>query len=360
MTSVLVWLPFLFRSQNWFGLTFDNPSFLDVYRHFDGPLYVVVAKTFYDPALIENLRLETILPPSYFAAHLPLYPFLISLGAVFFGYLKSMILVNIIATAILSGFFYYIVKHLKLSAAPLLLAVVFLFLPRFLIVRSVGAPESIFILFILASLFFFEKKSYLLAGLFGFLSVLTKTPGVLLAAAYGLVFVENYIKKRDSTGPLISACLTGLGLLAVFGLYALRNGDFFAYFHTGGVVPMPYPFAAFNSSARWIDTAWLEEIILYFFLYGLTVVTLWKNKYRSLFYFSLVFFSATLFIQHRDISRYSLPLWPMALIAFEHLFTSKKFLVVFAILLPGLYLYAWNFMGYNVMPIANWQPYLSP
>jgi hypothetical protein len=72
----------------------------------------------------------------------------------------------------------------------------------------------------------------------------------------------------------------------------------------------------------------------------------------------LVFFIAIIFVQHRDIPRYSLPLWPMALVAFERFFTDKRFLLVFFFLLPAIYLFAWDFIIYNVMPISNWAAYL--
>ncbi|EKE15482.1 MAG: hypothetical protein ACD_12C00002G0001, partial [uncultured bacterium] len=139
--------------------------------------------------------------------------------------------------------------------------------------------------------------------------------------------------------------LIPLGLLGVFGLYAKQYGDFFAYFHSGDNIHLTFPFAVFNFQKNWVGTAWLEEIIFYYFIYGLAVITLKDSKYRSFFYFSLVFFMATLFVQHRDISRYSLPLWPLALIAFEKFFTSKKFLIIFIILLPAIFLFAWNFLN---------------
>ena len=93
-------------------------------------------------------------------------------------------------------------------------------------------------------------------------------------------------------------------------------------------------------------------------MYGLAIFNLKDSKYRSFFYFGLVFFTATLFVQHRDISRYFLPLWPLALIAFEKFFTSKKFLIIFIILLPAIFLYAFNFLLYNVMPISDWSAFL--
>ena len=112
-------------------------GFLTIYKQYDGPLYVVPAKTFYDPLKIEQLKLETTLSPKYFAAHLPLYPILIKLMSLIspigdLKYLKSMIGVNLLATIGLVLFFYYLLKKFKLTNNPLLLASVLLFLPRFL------------------------------------------------------------------------------------------------------------------------------------------------------------------------------------------------------------------------------------
>ncbi|PJA55822.1 hypothetical protein CO165_01535, partial [Candidatus Roizmanbacteria bacterium CG_4_9_14_3_um_filter_33_18] len=131
-----------------------------------------------------------------------------------------------------------------------------------------------------------------------------------------------------------------------------------AYFHSGDNIHLTFPFAVFNFQKNWVGTAWLEEIIFYYFMYGLAIINLKDSKYRSFFYFGLVFFTATLFVQHRDISRYALPLWPLALITFENFFTSKKFLIIFIILLPAIFLFAWNFLNYNVMPISDWAPFL--
>lgn len=355
ISTIILWLPFLLKSN---GL-----SFLDIYKHYDGPLYVVPAKTFYNPQLIEKLHIEMKLPTKYFAAHLPLYPALIRLMSLIgpignLRYLSSMVLINLMATIGLVLFFYYLLRKFKLTKNPLLLATVFLFLPRYLVVRSVGAPESLFMLLILISLFFFEKDKFWLAGLFGGLATMTKAPGILLFAGYGLVFIERLLKVKKFNWNWLGILLIPLGLLLVFGIYAIQYGDFFAFFHGNASVPMPYIFSVFNWKAKWVGTAWLEEIIFYFFMYGLTVINLKDSKYRSFFYFSLVFFIATAFIQHRDISRYSLPLWPLTLIAFENFFTSRKFLIIFLILLPAIFLYAWNFLLYNAMPISDWAAFL--
>lgn len=356
MSTLLVWLPFLIKSPSFAGLKIDKSGFDYLYRNYDGPLYVTAAKDFY------------VNTPKYFAAHLPFYPILIrggrelmnvtGLNGDSLGYLKSMISVNVLATVALAGLFYFILKKFKLTANPWLLTAVLLFLPRFLVVRSVGAPESLFMLLTLASLYAFEREKYLLAGLFGGLAVMTKSPGILLFGAYSLVIAEKLITTKKIDYKWSGILLIPLGLLGVFLIYWRQMGDFFAYFNSGDNIHLVFPFSVFDFQKTWIGTAWLEDVFFYFVLYGLTVVTLWKSKHRSFFYFSLVFFLATLFIQHRDIARYSLPLWPMAVIAFEKFFTSRKFLGVFALVMFGIYMYTWNFIIYNIMPIADWSPFL--
>ena len=336
---------------------------MPVYQHYDGPWYLVVAKTFYNQDMIKNLKLETTLNEKYFAAHLPLYPVLIRLMSQIsligdLRYLKSMVLTNILSTIALTLFFYWFLVKLKLTFNPLILTTVLLFLPRFLVIRSVGAPESLFMLLIVLSLYFFEKNKYFLAGILGALATLTKTPGILLFGAYSLVFIEKWLKTRRINWQWLGIFLIPIGLFALFVFYGKQYGDFFAYFNSGDNLHLVFPFSVFDFRKSWVGTAWLEEVLFYFFLYGLTIVNLKHIKYRSFFYFSAVFYLATLFVQHRDIARYSLPLWPMAVIALERFFTSKKFLAVFLILLPAIFFYAWNFLGYNIMPIADWRPFL--
>jgi len=329
-----------------------------IYKNFDGLLYIIPAKTWYSPQAISNLHSEISLAPEYYAAHLPIYPFFIWLFSWVMGFLRSMIFVNVIFSAALAVLFYYFVKYFKLSQNPLWLSLVLLFLPRFLVIRSVGAPESIFMFFILGSILFFEKKEYLWAGLLGGLAAATKTPGILLFLAYFLVLVERYMRHKTFDLKSLWVLLVPLGTVGVFVLYAIQYGNFLAYFNTGGVVPLVFPYSVFNFQAKWVGTAWLEENLFYFFMYILAVIFMRDIKYRSIFYFSLVFLTATTFVQHQDIARYALPLWPFALIAFDKFFTDRRVLLALLILLPGIFLYAWNFIIFNIMPISDWRIFL--
>lgn len=357
VSTLLLYLPFVTNTHKYLGFAKDT-SMQYVYQNYDGLYYIVPAASWYSPKAIEAMRLEFTLPLEYYAAHLPLYPFFIALLAPILGYLNSMLSVTILFTIFFAFMFYYFVSHFKLTKHPLLLASVLLFLPRFFIIRSVGAPEPLFMFLIIASIFFFEKKQYAAAGILGALATMTKTPGILLFGAYGLVFLEKMIRERTFSFRWLWIGLIPVGLLVVFRLYKVQYNDFFAYFHTGGVVPMPYPFAVFNFQAKWVDTPWLEEIMLYFIIYLFAIISLKDSKYRSLFYFPLLFFIFGSFVQHRDLSRYLLPLWPFAAIAFEKVLTSKKFIVALLILIPAIYFYAWNFLLYNIIPVADWRPFI--
>ncbi len=358
ISTAVVYLPFYTRSLHLLGHTVEEKGMQYIYQNYDGVLYIVPAKTWYVPEAIANLRLELLLPQEYFAAHLPIYPLLISLAAPITGYLPGMIAVNILFTIIAAVALYQIAKYFALTNAPFILSIVFLFMPRLLVVRTVGAPEMVFIALILGSIYFFEKKMIFIASVLGAIAAATKTPGILLFVAYGLVFVEHMIIRKTFSLRWFYILLIPVGLLATFYFYQQQTGDFWAYFKTGGVVPMPYPFSVFTSGARWVGTAWLEEIVLYFFVYGFAVISLKDSPHRSFFYFPLIFLIASVFVQHRDLSRYMLPLWPFVLIAFPQVFTSRRFLIVALVLLPAVYLYAWNFLISNILPISDWSAYL--
>ncbi|MEK7071110.1 MAG: hypothetical protein AAB966_04845, partial [Patescibacteria group bacterium] len=195
------------------------------------------------------------------------------------------------------------------------------------------------------------------SALMGSIAVATKTPAMLLIPAFLLTSIEQWRTTKKINWGLLWYLLIPLSLFGVFCLYAVQMGDFFAYFNSGDNIHLVFPFAAFNFQKLWVGTAWLEDVLFYFFIYTLTIISLRDTKYRSFFYFGLVFLLAVLFVEHRDIARYSLPLWPLFCIRFEKFLTSKPFLLTGLLILPGIYMYAWNFMLYNIMPVTNWKPF---
>jgi hypothetical protein len=118
------------------------------------------------------------------------------------------------------------------------------------------------------------------------------------------------------------------------------------------------PFQIFNYSAPWVGTFWLEEIIFIYLIGILGIYKLYQEKLKTYFYFSLVFFVPLLFVAHRDLMRYALPLVPFLLLGYRDLLIKKEFkFAIIAIIIP-IYLYSLAFISQNTMPISNWAPFL--
>lgn len=367
-STLIVWLPFFLRLPFFWKIPLPSDGMATIMKNFDGLYYIVVAKSFYQQQFINPL-FSFNLPAEYFAAHFPLYPILIRIFAPIFGYLWSMLSVNLIISFLVAWVFYLFVKEFKYSSSPFWLTIIFLFLPaRWLVVRSIGSPEPLFILLLLSSFWFFKKKNYWLAGIFGGLTQLTKSPGILLFLAYGIYLLwENRTEiKKSFSASMIRIIRTAsplllipLALFFLFAYFRFAYHDFWAYFHSGDNLHLFWPpFQIFNSSSRWVGTFWLEDVIYIYLLGILGVVYLFKQKRIDFGIFTAVFFFTTLFVAHRDVSRYSLPLVPFLIIAFEPFLVKKEFKIAFGVIFIPIFLYAINFIAGNTLPIADWQPFL--
>lgn len=361
-STFLVWLPHFLNLPSFFNLDF-SAGFNTIYRNFDGLEYIVIAKTFYDPSLIAGI--PQALPSNYFASHFPGFPLLITIFAPVLGYLKSMLLVTLFFTILSAIAFYFLVKDFKLSSNPLFLTLVFLVLPaRWLIVRSVGSPEPIFIFFVIISFYFFLKATahqllirfIWLSAVFAALAQLVRPPGILLGVSLGLFVLWQAYQKKSVTyflkfHPFL---LVPFILLGIFYFYGIQYQDFLAYFHSGDNIHLTFPpFQVFNSNQYWVGTLWLEDIVYIFLLGFLGGLILLKQKIYPLAFFVLTYLFASIFVAHRDISRYTLPVVPFVLIAFEKIIIIKEFKIALVILLLAIYLFTQNYLINNVAPVAD-------
>jgi len=365
LTTLFVWLPFSLKISSLPGWGLDFSAGLPaVWKNYDGPNYLIIAKTWYDKNLIGQ-TFSLPLPLEYYPAHLPFYPVLIRLLNFVLRGTRAMLLATLIGSVLAFGMFYKFLLDFKLTKQAFFLTLVLLLLPaRFLAVRSIGAPETWFIFFVLASLYQFKKKKYFWAAIWGSLAQLTKSPAVLLLFGYVLSLAYDYrkskqseVKKLTAAWPLLLMPLTGYVL---FSFYKARTGDFWAYFHSGDNFHLFWPpFSIFSPQGKfWTGDFWLEEIIWIWLIYGLGVLRLWKKKLTTEAFFMGTFFATTLFVAHRDISRYILPLAPLAILAWKDLILKKEFKWLLLLLIIPIYLFTWDFLLNNQAPIADWAPYL--
>lgn len=359
--TLLLWTPFFARMNQFWTIPLPLQGMATIVANFDGPLYIVAGKTMYNPELIgKNYQFP--LTNEYYSAHFPLFPMLIKSFAPIFGHPYAMLFVTV-ASSFLALLFFN--KHARLylnETDSLWLTTIFAVFPaRWLIVRSVGSPEPFFIAAILASTYYFGKKKYLYAGLWGALAQMTKSPAILLFGAYILQILTPNLKNllRIEFKKFIPLLLIPFAVLLVFTFYKLTYGDFLVYFKSGDNMHLFFPpFQIFNYSAPWVGTFWLEEVIFIYLIGVLGVYKLYQEKLSLYFYFALTFFIPLLFVAHRDLMRYSLPLVPFLLLGFKDTLVKKEFKIALAVIIIPIYLYSLAFISQNAMPIANWEPFL--
>lgn len=368
--TLILWLPFFLGLESVLGVPIPQSGMATVVSNYDGPLYIAVAKSFYDPQILKT-SFAFNLPVEYYAAHFPLFPLLISGFATVLGnFPYSMLLTTIISSIFCFYFFNKLAGLFVSKKSAVWLTLFFAVFPaRWLVVRSVGSPEPLFIGSIIASMYFFINKKYWWAAIWGVVAQLTKSPGILLFVAYGVVLLLPSLKHAASTStknfvkhfswksyPLL---LIPLSLLGVFLIYKFRLNDFWAYFNSGDNVHLFFPpFQIFNYSASWVGTYWLEDIIYLYLLGMVGIYKLYKQKNFALFVFVSLFFVITLFISHRDVARYALPIVPFLFIAFSKILVKKEVRYIFLLLLLPIYLFALGFISGNTMQISDWTPLL--
>jgi len=369
LPTLLVWLPFYLRIPEFWNIPLPQKGMATIVSNYDGPLYIVVAKTLYNvEAIVRNYAIS--LPAEYYAAHFPLFPVLIRIFSYVLGYPYAMLTVTLASSVLATYFFNKLIKQYLSGNAAIVATFAFVIFPaRWLIVKSVGSTEPLFVATLIASVYYFKNQKYWWAGIWGALAQLTKSPGILLFVSYFLALVVPNLKSITTmslgkwfkslnlkTYPIL---LIPLALLLVFVVYGITYKDFFAYFHSGDNIHLFFPpFQIFNYSAPWVGTFWLEEVIFVYLIGALGFINLVKQKENVLAWFVGVFFATTIFISHRDIIRYSLPIIPFLYIAFKDTIERKEFKYVLLFLIIPIYLFSLAYISQNVMQISNWAPYL--
>ena len=358
--TLLIWLPFFFRMTSFWGIPLPRNGMATIVANYDGPLYLVAAKTLYNKDLIKA-DFQFPLSSEYYTAHFPLFPLLTRLFGIVTNYPHSMLAVTILSSILAVYFFMKLISQYVDKKDVLFLTFLFSIFPaRWLIVRSVGSADPLFVAAIIGSIFYFKNKRYWLAGLWGAIAQLTKSPGILLFVSFATYFIYDFFKyHKFSIKKYIPIILIPVSLIAVFGFYSIVQGDFFSYFKSGDNIHLFFPpFQIFNYAASWVGTFWLEEVIFIYLLGAVGVYKLFQKKEIELGIFSLIFFVLSLFIAHRDLMRYSLPLVPFLFVAFSETLVKKEFKIGLLVIIIPIYLYSLAFISQNVMPIANWGPFL--
>ena len=326
--SLLVYLPFLGKMET-------------VYRFWDGPNYLTVARTLYE-IRPDNPLLRYVYTPSYFLTHLPLYPLLVRAFS-FLGYQPALLFVSVVATAIAGCLFFRLARDVWQSPSPLFLTILMLFVPpRWLLYRSTGATEGLYLALALASLYFFERERHGRASLFAALAAVTRITGLVFLPAYAIVLIWR--KQWRSLGWL---ALIPSGLLAYFLFCAVRYGNFFAYFAPHGEkLAMFRPFGFLPVLFQKGEYHQAEFHVLLALVYAVGISRL--KRYPTIFWYCVFAFLLLVCVSTEDWSRYFLAMAPFAIvIAFREILDAKPMRWILSFYVPLALYYAWNVIPLN-------------
>ncbi len=319
-------------------------------RYWDGPLYLYVAKMFYQIPVDHPFTARS-LEPSYFALYFPVYPLLIRLLSwlTLGHYPNAMLLATCTSSLAAVVLFHRLLVAKAAVASPLWTALFFCFLPpRWLVYHAVGATEPLFLCFVFAALLADHHRRPWLVVLFITLTSLTRVSGILLAVVFALVYVD----RRDWRS-LLRLPVAGLGVLALFSFYQLVWGDFFAYFTWQQQHLKSLPFALYRAVAERSNHYETEFYFWTYFVYGVGTLALWRQ--RELFFCSLVFAGFACFLYINDLARMFVPAAPFALlVGFDSVFRQRLVRLSLPLIVSAVLLYAWGIIPHNIVGSETW------
>ncbi len=312
-----------------------------VYRFWDGPNYLTVARTLYD-VRPDNPLLAYVYRPTYFLTHLPLYPLLVRAFS-WLGYQPALLVVSVGATTVAALFFYRLARDVWRLPSPAFLTLVMLFLPpRWLLYRSTGATEGLYLALALASFRYFERERYGRASLVAALASATRISGLMFLPGYAAVLME-----RKRWRPLAWLLLIPSGLFLYFLFCAAAFGNFFAYFAPHGEKLAAFrPFGFIPELFSKGEYHQVEFHILLALVYAVGVSRL--RRFPALFWYCVFEYLLLLCVSTEDWSRYFLAMAPFALVVgFRELLDTRVFRWIFPLYAVLALVYAWGVIPLN-------------
>lgn len=329
-SSLLVYFPYRHNMQ-------------PVYAFWDGPSYLLIAHDFYEVRPGNPFASDPAKPPFY-ASHLPGYPLLVRALA-FVGYEHALLLATLLSTCVAAMFFYRLARDVWKLEFPGFLTLVFLFLPpRWVLYRSIGASEPLFLAGVLASIYFFEKRRVGLSAVAAAVACAARFNGLLIIPAYAWLLVKRGAPRRTwlwlAVIPIVPI-LYALYFINRFGsvLPAVdRNLE---------LIATPVPFWDLTRALHsWPGThAELYLILSALYAFGM----LRTRRFATVFAYTILQFAFVIVVSGGDWPRYYLAIAPLALVlGYEDLLCSRAFRWVFPFLAAGSIYWAQRIIPFSV------------
>lgn len=324
--SAAVWAPFA-------------GEMVAVYSVWDGPNYLTVARAGYD-VQPSNPLLAYVHETTYFAVHLPVYPALVR-ALSFLGWQHALLLVSVASAAGAAVLFRRLCADVWKLPGAFWLALVFLFLPpRWLMFRSTGSTEATYALLAFGAILLFERGRTGWASLLGGLAGLTRTPGVLIAAAFAVVLL-----RRRRFRELPWTVLGAVPLTLYFAFWWTKTGNFFQYLVPHAEKAASFgPFAFLPELFRRGFYHQAEYYVLLALVYAVGTLRLKSTPaLETPFWYALFQLALQVNVPVEDWSRYWLSFAPFALVlGYRDVVASRPFRILFAPYVLAALLYCWG------------------
>lgn len=344
----------------YYGL-FTSHGIDTIYRNWDGPGYVVVAKTFYNADLINKINPFPFLIASHYAFQLPLYPLFIRIFS-FIGYRESMILVSQLFALLFSIALYFLIKIVNPKANSLVIAILSIFYtPRWFIVSHVGSTEPQMLFFITLFMIFFLKKKYLLSAFVMSLAQFSKPQGIVffvgITAYFFLQTIMHKKNLKNIASSFLSYLLIPVSLLIICTIYYFSFGDFFLLRHNDILSSVSFQLLKILTVKQIINfqigffTVWKEAVVYNYILYFIPILLLFEKKLYMFGIVAFVYFLSVMAINGADIARYIMLLMPFLFLGYSDALSKRPVYIALFLSIPMVYLYSVNFIDYNLAPI---------
>ena len=345
---VIAWGPFL--------------SHMDVIvRHFDGPNYLVVAKTLYVPTAVNPLP-GYALRPSYFAAHTPLYPLVLRACSLFGGWKAGLFLATALLAAASASAFAVYAKDAAPDVPTLVAVLAFLVLPaRMFLYRALGASEALMSLLVVLAVLAWRRGRVDWALFAAALATVTRLNGILVV---GVLCLALLFSGRVKTA-LFGGALAAVPLLLLLSWHRFLFGDFFALRLGREVADSPgrlcLPFAFIGEMATrndWETAEMLLGLHLFFILCAARLFAKGDRLEAGLIAAHVALFSL---LRERDLARYYLTVAPFAVVvAWRDVWSRPRLAAgVLAVLAPLSVFYAWKTIPMNLCSEPAYRALLS-
>ncbi len=202
-------------ARDWMGqsYTLSEVGWLDIWSAWDAEYYYAIANTWY-PANSD------IALPQKLWAFFPLYPLLARIVAVLMGntYIAGLLVSN--AAILVGAWFLYKLVEREKGRETARKATLFLFLFPTSYLFSCFMTEGLFITLTIGSWYFARKGNWLVAGILGMLSGMTKFLGLVAAPLLGL----EYLRQKNWRLKNIRPNVLWIGLVPLgIGIFMVEN-----------------------------------------------------------------------------------------------------------------------------------------